>query len=100
VPAKVAGRWQVSVAAPGNEKFELTLRQNFGNIDGAVAGNSTKGVKLTQSNLSGEEITFAFPSGSGRHLFRGRVAGDTMEGGVQLAGGKGTARWTAVRLKV
>jgi hypothetical protein len=100
VPARVAGRWQVSVTAPANEKFELTLRQNFGNIDGAVAGNSTKGVKLTQSNLSGEEITFAFPSGSGRHLFRGRVAGDTMEGGVQLAGGKGTARWTAVRLKV
>jgi len=99
VPARVAGRWQVSVAAPANEKFELTLRQNFGNIDGAVADSSAKGVKLTQSGLRGEEITFAFPSGSGRHLFRGRVAGDAMEGSVQLAGGRGTAKWTAVRQK-
>jgi len=99
VPVKVAGRWQVSVAAPANEKFELTLRQNFGNIDGTVVGNAAKGVKLTQSGVRGEEITFAFPSGGGRHQFRGRVAGETMEGGVQLAGGKGTARWTAIRIR-
>ena len=99
VPAKVAGRWQLSVAAPAGEKFELTLRQKYGNIDGAVAGSSAKDVKLTQSNLRGEEISFAFPAGNGRHLFRGKVAGDTMEGGVQLAGGKGTARWNAMRIK-
>lgn len=99
VPARVAGRWQVSVAAPANEKFELTLRQKFGNIDGAVAGSAARSIALTQSGLCGEEITFAYPSGDGRHLFRGRVAGDNMEGSVQLAGGKGTARWTATRTK-
>jgi phospholipid N-methyltransferase len=99
VPAKVAGRWQVSVAAPANEKFELTLRQNFGNIDGAVSGSTARPVKLTQSGLRGEEITYAYPAGGDRHLFRGRVADNTMEGTVQLAGGKGVAKWTATRVK-
>ncbi len=99
IPAKVAGRWQLSLAAPTDEKYELTLRQNFQDLDGAVTGAAAKGVKLTQSRLAADEISFAFTVGGDRHLFRGRVAGETMEGTVLLAGGKGSARWSAVRLK-
>ncbi len=99
IPAKVAGRWQVSVSAPASEKYDLTLRQNFQNLDGTVTGNGAKAGKLTQSRLAGEEISFAFTMGGDRHLFRGRIAGETMEGSVQLAGGKGSARWSAVRVK-
>jgi len=99
VPARVAGRWQLDVAAPGNEKYELSLRQTFNNLDGAVTGSGVKGGKLTQSRLSAEEIFFAFAAGGDRHLFKGRVAGETMEGTVQLAGGKGTAKWSATRVK-
>ncbi|OGA20686.1 MAG: hypothetical protein A3I02_13900 [Betaproteobacteria bacterium RIFCSPLOWO2_02_FULL_67_26] len=99
VPARVAGRWRLNLAAPAGEKFDLTLRQTFQNLDGTVAGGGAKGVKLTQSRLSGNEISFAFPSGGDRHLFKGRVAGDTMEGTVELAGGKGAAKWTATRVK-
>jgi hypothetical protein len=99
VPARVAGRWQIDVAAPANESYDLTLRQNFQNLDGTVKGGGVKGGKLTQSRLAGEEISFAFTVGGDRHRFKGRVAGETMEGTVQLAGGKGAARWSAVRVK-
>jgi len=98
VPAKVAGRWQLDVSAPANEKYDLTLRQTFQSIDGTVAIGGKPG-KLTQSSLSGDAISFAFTVGGDRHLFRGRVAGETMEGNVQLAGGKGSAKWNATRSK-
>ena len=99
IPAKVAGRWQLSVAAPANEQYDFTLRQNFQDLDGTVTGTAAKGVKLTQSRLTGDDIAFAFPAGGDRHLFKGRVSGDGMDGTVQLAGGKGSARWSAVRIK-
>ncbi|MBI3043646.1 MAG: methyltransferase domain-containing protein [Betaproteobacteria bacterium] len=99
VPARVAGRWRLNVAPPAGQTYELTLKQSFQNLDGSVTGGGAKAVKLTQSRLQGEEISFAFPSGGDRHLFRGRVAGGTMEGTVQLAGGKGSARWTATRVR-
>jgi phospholipid N-methyltransferase len=99
VPARIAGRWQVSVAASAAEKFELTLKQRYQDIDGVVAESGTKERKLTLSRLTGNDITFAFPSGGDRHLFKGRVSGETMEGTVQLAGGKGAAKWSAMRIK-
>jgi len=100
VPASVAGKWQLELAAPGAAKYELALKQNFQSLDGAVTGAAAKsGLKLTQSSLRGEAITFAFPASGGRHLFKGTVSGDRMEGSVDLAGGKGTAKWSAVRIK-
>jgi hypothetical protein len=98
VPARVAGKWQLSLAAPAAEKFELALKQQFQSIDGVVSAGG-KEQKLTQSRLSGDDITFAFPSGGERHRFKGRVAGDTMTGTVELAGAKGVAKWTATRVK-
>ena len=99
VPARVAGRWQVRLAPPIEGAYELNLKQTYQNIDGSVSGAGFKGAKLTQSRLHGDEISFAFTSGGDRHLFRGRISGETMEGTVQLAGGKGAARWTATRVK-
>src|SRR5688572_29595867 len=78
IPAKVAGRWQLDVTAPANEKYELTLRQAFSNLDGTVTGGGVKGGKLTQSRISAGDISFAFTVGGDRHLFKGRVAGETM----------------------
>ena len=100
IPARVAGTWQVSVAAPAAEKFELALKQKYQDIDGTIAGGGAQGRKLTLSRLSGNDITFAYQSGSERHVFKGQVSGETMEGTVQLAGGKGAAKWTASRIKL
>jgi hypothetical protein len=100
IPAKVVGQWRLNVDAPANERYELALRQSFQNFSGTVTGSGLKGAKLTQSHLSADEISFAFTVGGDRHLFKGRVAGATMEGTVHLAGGKGTARWSATRVKL
>jgi len=99
IPAQVAGKWQLNLATPAAEKLELTLKQRYQNIDGTVSVGGRKDLKLTQSRLEGNDISFAFPFGSDRHLFKGRISGDAMEGTVQLAGGKGTAKWSATRLK-
>ena len=99
VPARVGGAWRLSVAAPAAERYDLTLKQSFQSLEGTVSGGGIKGVRLTQSRLRGTDITFAFPAGGDHHLFRGRIAGDRMEGAVQLAAGKGTAKWTATRIK-
>jgi len=99
IPAKVAGRWQLRLATPAAEQFDLTLKQSYQSLEGTIAGGGAKGIRLSQSLLRGEDISFAFPVGGDRHRFTGRVSGDTMEGTVELAGGKGAARWSAVRIK-
>ena len=98
VPARIQGQWELALAMPANEKYELTLRQQFQSLNGTAVGGG-KAVKLTQSRLNGNEISFAFPVGGDRHLFKGRVEGDTMEGTVELARGRGPAKWTALRQK-
>jgi hypothetical protein len=100
VPAQIAGTWQVRMEAPGTEKFDLALKQRYQDINGVVSGGAAKERPLTQSRLEGDEISFAFASGNDRHHFKGRVTGDAMEGSVQLAGGKGAAKWSATRLKL
>jgi SAM-dependent methyltransferase len=99
VPAKVAGRWRLEVAAPASAQYDLVLKQTFSNLEGTAAGATGKPVRLSHSRLLGEEITFAFPADGDYHLFKGKVFDGRMEGGVQLAGGKGVARWIAARLK-
>ncbi|MGH8700654.1 MAG: SAM-dependent methyltransferase [Burkholderiales bacterium] len=99
IPVRVAGRWQLSLGSPAAEHYDLTLKQSYQNLEGTVAGSGAKGVRLTQSRLQGEDISFAFPAVGDRHRFKGRVSGNTMEGTVELAGGKGVAKWTATRVK-
>jgi hypothetical protein len=97
VPAPVAGRWRLQVGAPATARYDLVLKQTFQNFAGEAVADGVATVRLTQSRLHGEEISFAIPSGGDRHLFRGRVSGNAMEGVVQLAGGRGKAKWTAAR---
>jgi phospholipid N-methyltransferase len=99
IPAKVAGRWRLDLAAPASSQYDLTLKQTFQNLEGTVAGGGAKPVRLSHSRLLGEDITFALPSAGDYHLFKGKVSGGKMEGDVQLAGGKGVARWGATRIK-
>ena len=44
-------------------------------------------------------MSFVLPTSGGREVFKGRANGDTMEGMVELPGGKGGAKWTASRVK-
>jgi phospholipid N-methyltransferase len=99
VPARVEGRWRLRLSGPVEEKYELTLRQSYQNLEGAVTAPGGRVTKLSHSRMRGEQITFAFPVSGDRHLFRGRAGGDAMEGTVQLAGEKALAKWTASRIR-
>lgn len=99
IPARVSGLWRLNLAAPASGQYDLTLKQSFQNLEGTVTGGGAKGVRLSHSLLRGADITFALPTGGDPHLFKGKVEGDTMAGGVQLAGGRGIARWSATRVK-
>lgn len=97
VPARIAGKWQLRIDGAAGGKYDVELRQKFQTFDGTAvaAGRSTK---LELPELRGETIRFALTAGPGRHVFAGRVSGNTMQGTVELATGKGTARWTATRI--
>ena len=99
IPAKIAGRWRLDLAAPASSQYDLMLKQAFQSLEGTAAGGGSKPVRLSHSRLVGEDITFALPSAGDYHLFKGKVSGGKMEGGVQLAGGKGVAKWSATRVK-
>ena len=91
VPAKVAGRWQLRLDS--GEQHELTLRQQYQSFNGA----DTKGHKLLATQLRGDEISFALPPPLSRQ-FKGRVAGESMSGVVEIGGGQ-TTRWSATKVK-
>jgi hypothetical protein len=99
IPAKVAGRWRLELAAPAASQYDLALKQTFKNLEGTAASDGGKPVRLSHSRLLGEDLTFALPAAGDYHLFKGKVSGGKMEGTVQLAHGKGVAKWTAVRTK-
>jgi len=97
VPAKISGKWQVRIDGAGGGPFDLNVRQKFQKFEGTalVAGRTEK---LALAELQGENIRFAFDTGPGRHVFRGRVTGNTMQGTVEQGSGKGAARWSAARV--
>lgn len=95
VPAKVAGKWEVKVA--GGETYELSLRQRFQAITEAAANTGGRALRPQAVALRGAEISFMIPEGKNNARFSGRVNGETMEGTVDLPGGKAAAKWTATR---
>jgi hypothetical protein len=95
VPAKVAGKWEIKVA--GGETYELNLKQRFQNITESTAGANGRFIRPQGVKLSGKEISFVLPDGKNISRFSGRVNGEAMEGMVDLPGGKGMVKWTAVR---
>ena len=93
VPAKVSGLWQLQVE--GGSEYDLQLKQAYQVLNGAGSANG-KPLKISSGRMRGEEINFTLTEGSARRQFRGTVAGDAMQGTVELGGGK-TARWSAKR---
>src|SRR5688572_9718321 len=93
VPAKVGGRWQVQVE--GGEQYDVSLRQQYQVVTGTANGPG-KAVKLTSATMRGDEIQFTVNDNGARRQFKGAVAGEAMQGTVDLGNGR-TAKWTAKR---
>jgi phospholipid N-methyltransferase len=96
VPAKITGKWRLKIDGASGGRYDLDLKQRFQMFYGSAVARG-KRMKVELPQLRGEEIRFALNAGAGRHVFYGRVSGDTMEGKVELGTGKGTARWIATR---
>jgi phospholipid N-methyltransferase len=96
VPAKITGKWRLTIDGTPGGQYELDIRQRFQVFDGSAVARG-KSMKIELPQLRGEDIRFALNAGAGRHVFNGRVSGNTMEGKVELGTGKGKARWTASR---
>ena len=104
VPARVGGRWGVTLALPaGERRYELELRQKFQEIDG-VARHDRKMTGLWNARLSGGHISFVVVDDSGpvetNLYFDGRVAGDAIEGVIRrgVGGGQRQIKWRANRI--
>ena len=95
VPAKVAGQWQIQVE--GGEALDLTFKQDFQSVNARAATASGKGMKVSFTALRGKDIDFTLIDASARRHFVGKVEAESMQGTVELGGGR-SARWSAKKL--
>jgi phospholipid N-methyltransferase len=96
VPAKVTGRWQLRIEGAPDGAGDLDIRQRYQTFEGDAVIGGRKG-SIERASLRGEEIRFRVMTPTGEQRFTGTVNGGTMQGAVELPGGKDHARWTAVR---
>ena len=104
VPAKIGGRWSLTVPLPGGERrLAVELRQQHQEIDG-LARVDGQVWPLWETRLRGDRVNFAIVDAADRDneatlYFEGRVTGDLMEGEVRRGVGRTEtrSRWRAVR---
>ena len=104
VPAKIDGRWSLTVPLPGGEKrLDMELRQRHQEIDG-LARVDGRVWQLWETALRGDQVRFVIVDAADRDneaslYFEGRVTGDVMEGEVRRGVGRTATggRWRAVR---
>jgi phospholipid N-methyltransferase len=93
IPARVEGRWSATVPASiAKAAMRLDLRQDANRV-GGEARIDGRTVPLADARLTGDELTFRIAGRSA--VFRGKVAGDRIEGTVD---GDGVQQpWRAAR---
>ena len=101
VPAPVEGTWRWNVT-PGQKDTELTLRQQFQNVEGLVKLDNGKMGQLRNVKLAGDLLTFSILeitgySGNTRRDYTGRVSGNTIQGTFKIGDGS-KVKWTAHRV--
>lgn len=91
VPAKVAGAWELEIAAGGEtRRVQLSLEQRFQVVSGSVRLPGQGALPVSHGRLRGEELRLTLPGGvyGGDPVeLVGRVAGDSLAGRL-LRGGR------------
>lgn len=100
VPAPVAGIWRWAVT-PGQKETELTLRQQYQQVEGLVKLDNGKMGHLRNVRLRGDQISFSIHEVTGtssttRRDYTGRVNGNTIQGTFRIGDGS-EVKWTATR---
>ena len=105
VPAQAAGRWQWRQQVSGVPiDYELAHKQQFQKVEGSLRSLGRE-AKIESAELRGDAIRFAstieIKGRPVRHLFDGRISGDTIEGEVSLTGARiqGAHQWSATRVE-
>ena len=105
VPAHAAGRWQWRLNFAGSVfDYELALKQQFQKVEGALRGAGRE-ARIEAAELRGDTIRFAavidIKGRPVRHTFSGRIAGESIEGDVELTGARiqGAHEWSATRVE-
>ena len=100
VPARVAGRWRVSVALPKAREYDMEFDQQYQEIKGGarVAGGF---LPAFEARLAGERVAFVLAEDDMSYRYEGRVTGDAIEGRVRWGHGpkQQESAWRAVRVK-
>jgi SAM-dependent methyltransferase len=84
VPAKVAGAWEVEIAADARH-IALSLTQQFQKVSGAVRLPGQPAAPVSGGRLRGDELRLTLPAGVYGDQpvdLRGRVSGDALAGSV------------------
>ena len=104
VPALAAGTWQSQVNVGGRDvPYEFNIEQFFQMIDGPARAGGAAGE--IRGKITGEEVNVTISPKSGqkleRHVFQGRIAGDTITGTVRVGDGAAQKQspFTAKRVK-
>ena len=93
VPAQVGGRWQVEIERA--EIYQVDLKQIYQLLRGSASARG-RTARVSSGRLRGNDIEFTMSEGAEPRQFKGTVAGETMQGTVDLGGGR-VAGWKATR---
>jgi len=101
VPARVEGTWRWDVTGGGPRKYEVTLRQQFQQVEGFARADD-KQLQFRNAKLRGDTLTFSLieatgPDSTVQRDFSGRIVGGKLEGTLKLANGTGESRIIGVR---
>jgi hypothetical protein len=102
VPAQVEGTWRWNTA-PGQKETELTLRQQFQNVEGLARLADGRMGQVRNLRLQGDQLSFSIIeitsyNGSTRRDYTGRVSGDTIQGTFKISDGN-EVKWNAHRVQ-
>jgi hypothetical protein len=104
VPAKVGGRWQSEFKhGTGSTSIEFEFTQTYQMVGGS-AKIGAQPLKLPDTRMIGDQITFTVFAKAGdaatRHEFHGTVKGDVIDGTVTIGSGntQKELQWSAKRM--
>jgi SAM-dependent methyltransferase len=99
VPSVVAGDWRMEFDAGGSRRqlILLTFEQQY-QILNASAGNILGQMKIENTLLRGDEISFDLMIGASPYRFIGKISGGKMDGTAVAPGSKQPIAWRANKL--
>jgi len=99
VPSVVAGDWRMEFDPGGNRRqlMVLTFEQRYQLLN-ASATNILGEMKIENTRLRGNEISFDLMTGTGPYRFIGKVDGNKMEGTADAPKSKQPIAWAARKL--